>query len=136
MSITESFFDDRLLEEIELELGPTRSPSIAAMWDDAAIGATGSWSDRRQRYKRWLGLNPNWQFVEDLAEARNAVAHGVGSLTRRQLRNASQTTTSLSRIGINLTGNRLTYDDSTLRAIANRCIERISEVDELVENRP
>ena len=85
ISITESFCAVRLTEYVENVVDITAHSISSLIWETAAIDATGSWSRQKDAYKKWLGLSPNWKNVEGFIEARNAVAHGLGTLTRRQV---------------------------------------------------
>ena len=70
--------------------------SIDSVWEDAAVRGTNT----------WLGVNQDWKVVERLAEARIAVAHGLGTLTRRQVRNEQSIREKLRLAGISLHGKR------------------------------
>jgi hypothetical protein len=86
LSVTESFASGLLVREIEKAAARAQSASIDYIWDDAAIKGTSTWAEQKDAYSNWLGVKEDWKVVERLAEARNAVAHGLGTLTRRQLR--------------------------------------------------
>lgn len=114
LSITESFSSQLLLREIDKAATRARSASIDRIWDDAAIRGTSTWREQKDAYANWLGIKEDWTVVERLAEARNAVAHGLGTLTRRQLRNEASVRDKLKKAGIALTGIRIVLSDLSL----------------------
>lgn len=136
LSITEAFCVDRLLDQVELAVAPDRHPSAAGAWDDAAIGATRSWNNQKRAYKQWLGVGPSWTPIEHLAHARNAVAHGLGALTRQQLRDVDSVIAKLKLVGIPVQSERVVLSDSSLATAAMICREFIRELDLAVQNRP
>jgi hypothetical protein len=136
LSITESFTSQLLLREIDKAAARARSASIDSVWDDAAIRGTNSWHDQRDAYRKWLGVKEDWKVVERLAEARNAVAHGLGTLTRRQLSNEDGVRTKLKAAGITLTGIRIVLSDAALASAAADCRDLIQRIDLAVQARP
>jgi len=136
LSITESFCAERLLVEVEQVVSPPRSQTVANLWDDAAVMATKGWDDQKRAYKQWLGVEPDWKPVDRLAEARNAVAHGLGSLTRRQRRNAQSAKAKIEEAGIAMAGDQVALSDEALATAAAACRRVIEEVDLAVQQRP
>lgn len=136
LSITESFTSQLLLGEIDKAVARARSASIDSIWDDAAIKATNTWREQKEAYINWLGIKEDWKVVERLAEARNAVAHGLGTLTRRQLRNEAKVRSKLKEAGITLTGLRIILSDDALASAAAGCRDLIRRVDLAVQARP
>src|SRR5205814_199240 len=101
-----------LLREVDKVTARARSAAIDSLWDDASVRGTNSWKEQQESYRDWLGVTENWTAVERLAEARNAVAHGLGTLTRRQLRKEASVRDKLKKAGILLTGIRIVLSDS------------------------
>ena len=114
LSITESFASELLLREVDKVTARARSAAVDSMWDEAAVRGTNSWKEQQDAYRDWLGVTEKWTAVERLAEARNAVAHGLGTLTRRQLRKEASVRDKLKKAGIPLTGIRIVLSDSAL----------------------
>jgi hypothetical protein len=129
-----------LLDAVEELVEPSRNQSVSHVWDRAAIGATSGWKEQKLAYKEWLGVKlaaTDWKRVEQLAEARNAVAHGLGTLTRRQLRNEQAVHPALKAVGISLDDNDfIVLSDQVLLDAANACRDFIQRLDEAVQNRP
>jgi hypothetical protein len=73
--------------------------------------ADSSWPEHIAAWKRWHGITlrdaPNFHRFETFIEARNAIMHGLGSLTLRQQPEASQLRSSMRKVGITLAGNDL-----------------------------
>lgn len=136
MSITESFAAQLLLREVDKAAARAASASIDSVWEDAAIKGTNSWREQKVAYKNWLGVDTDWQAVEGLAEARNAVAHGLGTLTRRQLRNKQSVRAKLKRAGISMVGIRIVLSDAALASAAADCRDLMHRIDLAVQARP
>jgi hypothetical protein len=136
LSITESFASQLLLREIDKAAARAQSVSIDRIWEDAAVRGTSGWSDQEKAYKDWLGVKIDWKAAERLAEARNAVAHGLGSLTRRQLRNEGSVRYKLTQAGITLVGIRIVLSDAALLSAASDCRDLIHRLDLAVQSRP
>jgi hypothetical protein len=133
ISVTESFCAERLLNEVEPVVDPSRHKSVSAIWERAAIGATNSWSDQKLALRDWLGIRletSDWRPVEQLVEARNAIAHGLGTLTRRQLRNQEAVRLALADAGIALNShNEVVLTDQALKRSVESCRHLISAYD-------
>ncbi len=136
LSITESFAAQLLLGEVDKAAARAASVAIDNVWDDAAIRATSSWKEQKEAYKNWLGVDTDWKVVERLAEARNAVAHGLGTLTRRQLRKEQSVRYKLKSAGISMVGIRIVLSDAALASAAAGCRDLIHRVDLAVQARP
>ncbi|TFH70621.1 hypothetical protein [Cellulomonas sp. HD19AZ1] len=135
-SITEAFCADRLIDEVEAEMDLPTAQRLLELWQSAAINATSSWKSQRDHYKDWLGIRGiSWDFVMGVATARNSIAHGLGSLTRMQLKSRKSTETQLKNASIALAGDRVLIDASSLRSIATGCIAHLLAVDEAVSTR-
>lgn len=135
LSITESFASQLLLQEIDKVAVRARSTTIDRIWDDAAIRGTSTWNEQKDSYANWLGVKVDWKVVERLAEARNAVAHGLGTLTRRQLRKEASVRSKLKEGGIELAGIRIILSDAALSSAASDCRDLIYRLDLAVQTR-
>lgn len=135
VSIAESFCAARLLACAESTLPAGTGPVVAVLWEDAALEATKTWESQKQAFRKWFDVKPDWTRVDGLAEARNAIAHGLGTLTRRQLKSRQSTLTKLDRTGICLAGDRLILTDGDLSRAAAICRDIITEVDGLLLTR-
>ncbi len=135
LSITEAFAAEMLSEEVDRAVGDSRNATAAKVADDAIIRATGTWQDQKQSYKEWLAINEDWKAVERLAHARNAVAHGLGKLTRRQMRKEQSVKDQLKAAGITVVDNRIVLSDESLTEAAFACREFIERLDRAIQSR-
>lgn len=134
-SITEAFCVDALIEAAE-ELGqPGSSTTMQTIWEESVINATRSWPAQQKAYKDWLDLKIKWETIDAMATARNAIAHGLGALTRRQLRKPHLAKTQLARLDIGLNGSDLILSDQSVRGLAHKCRDFILDLDSQLATR-
>ena len=136
LSITESFTAELMTTAVDSAVSRAGSAAVNKIWEDAAIRGTDSWNAQRDAYRNWLGVTVDWSAAERLAEARNAVAHGLGSLTRRQLRNEQGVKARLQAAGIDVQGDSLVLSDAALASAAAACRDLIHRVDRATQSRP
>lgn len=141
LSITEGFTGDTLLRHAE-PLARTSFHAVAvAVYDDAAIAAVRDWSAMRGAYKRWLEVKwaeSEYKPVSTLADARNAVVHGLGTLTRKQISGDAsglRTRLTAARATVGADDSLLLPEEFIVKA-AETCRRFIKHVDELVQGRP
>ena len=134
VSITESFCARLLLEAGEASVRPATNPIVSILWDRASVDATGTWEAQRDAFKKWFGVTPDWQALDSWATIRNAIAHGLGVLTRRQLQNRTSTLAKIHRVGVTVADNRLVLTDDDLRNAARACRDLIVELDAAAPN--
>ncbi|MFW5469532.1 hypothetical protein ACOCJ4_05740 [Knoellia sp. CPCC 206435] len=104
-------------------------PVRGKVWEQVAIDVTRTWEAQKDAFKKWHTISPNWLQIEGLAEARNAVAHGLGTLTRRQQKGRSSTMTKINRTGIAVTNDQIVLEERDLLAAAKACRDLILEID-------
>lgn len=110
VAIADEFTLGLLIDLTEAKLPTDRR--VALLWDRFEERHTDTWE---QRFSSWEGLHqitvsafPNYSPLWGYIEARNALVHGLGALTRKQLRTRSRCLGRLSSARIHLTGDRLT----------------------------
>ncbi|AMB41643.1 MULTISPECIES: hypothetical protein [Paenarthrobacter] len=133
ISITEAFCADRLLELAEDEVSPGGNAIRTLIWEKASTSAVSTWSGIQDAYKNWYEIKPSWTRVNQLIEVRNAIAHGLGQLTRIQRNKRASTTTKIALANIDLNGDNIVLEEANLVNVRNACIALISEIDELVQ---
>lgn len=133
LSVTEAFASDLLSRKIDQALAGASNPAATKIADEAVIRGTNGWADQERAYKDWLGVKEDWKAVDRLAEARNAVAHGLGKLTRRQMRNEQSVKDKLKAVGIIVVDNRVVLSDEILAAAASACRDFIERLDLAVQ---
>jgi hypothetical protein len=118
MSIVEAFTAEALALRLERQVPAPRTKVLDDVYSSAEDVAIGSWPSMVRYYGQWLGIKitqgacPAWRQVEAMTNARNAVAHGVGELTRRMARK------DLRQLG---------YDLATIDIVIVKGAVRISE---------
>lgn len=138
LSITEAFAADLLAREVEQTFEALSSEVLTAAVDDSLISATNTWSDQRKAYNRWLKIGKpsvDWGPIERLADARNAIAHGLGELTRRQKQSGTSIPDKLLNAGIVVEGGRVVLTDENLLDAAQTCRDFIESLDHAVQTR-
>jgi hypothetical protein len=126
VSITEAHIVGELVKRIEPHAPPPRTSILDDIYNAAEDQAISSWPKIAESYKRWIHINlnkyPDWKKIEAALDARNAIAHGVGQLTRRQSRkNQSELEASLKSININVRGARLDISEIAIKEMAAVC---------------
>ncbi len=132
ISITEAFCVDRLLDLAETDVDPGGSPIRDLIWKKASSSAVSTWSSIQDSYKSWYSLQPAWTKLNELVEVRNAIAHGLGQLTRLQ-RAKPGTATKIGQAGIRLSGDRVILEEADLENAHRACLQLVSEVDQLIQ---
>lgn len=135
LSITEAFASDMLSREVDRAVAVGRNLTATKVAEEAIIRGTSTWSDQKKSYKDWLDINEDWKAVERLAEARNSAAHGLGKLTRRQLRNEQGVKSRLHAAGIIVKDNTVMLSDESLAQAAAACRDFIERLDRALQAR-
>ncbi|MEV3966416.1 hypothetical protein AB0M34_37095 [Nocardia sp. NPDC050193] len=138
LSITEAFAADLLAREVEQTFESLSSEVLTAAVDDSLISASNTWDSQRQAYKNWLKVGKptvDWTPIDRLADARNAIAHGLGELTRRQKNSRTSIPAKLLNAGITVEDGRLVLTDQNLLDAAQACRDFIESLDHAVQNR-
>jgi hypothetical protein len=115
-SIIEAFAVEEIVLRVEPNFPAPRNVVVESVYVDAENKALATWSSIQEHYKQWLQItfsqsDGRWNNVKSLVEARNAIAHGVGELTRRQSRSRSlaNTVRDLGVLGISVGANGSLY---------------------------
>lgn len=102
-------------------LVPQVHPILEELWDRAEREAD-TWSGQERAWKAWHGVDlaraPDYKDLRGVIEARNAIVHGLGLLTQRQLRGkdgGKKSTDALRRVGIRVNARRLVLNDDAMR---------------------
>lgn len=135
VAITESFVHERLGRHVESHLGTLNLPPISLVVDEALVNAAMNWNNAQRAYREWIEVKLPYSEIEGLVEARNAIAHGLGTLTRKQKQKRIPRVAKLAEVGIAIDGDRLVITEDQLDIAKQRCATFILEVDELVTGR-
>lgn len=105
---------------------PGKHPIVIEARDRAELKAESSWPTHISAWKEWHKINlhtaPEFSKLLSFIEARNAIMHGLGQLTRRQLKAEplSSLAGRLKKIGVTLNGTQLIFGKS--------CVGRCADV--------
>ncbi|WP_148306838.1 hypothetical protein [Nocardia nova] len=139
MSITEAFAVDLLAESVEA-WASSAEVEVQTVWRTTVESALMSWPKIKEAYAKWLKAGPpviNWDPVLGFVEARNAVAHGLGNLTRLQRKNRSKTISTLGHGKIKLdAADAVELDEVVLKRAADECRMFIETLDAVVQFAP
>lgn len=109
VSIAEEFSVALLVELTEARL-PTDA-RVATLWERYVERETDTWE---QRFGSWASLHqivftsfPKYSPLRGFIEARNAIMHGLGTLTRKQLKNPQKAIGRLNAARVGVVSNRL-----------------------------
>jgi hypothetical protein len=135
-SIVEAHVADELVQRFEPHAAPPRTAILDDVYVRAEDNAIGSWPKMVEHYGRWLDIKitqrrcPSWRRIEAMTNARNAVAHGLGELTRRMARKGKdQLQRDLATLGITIVGNAIDISEDSLRHTAAASREFIEWLD-------
>ena len=109
------------------------------LWAGALSRAEGAWKSHVAAWKTWHGLNvgdaPAYERLGAFIEARNAVMHGVGQLTRLQTQRdgGARVIQKLGSVGIVLNGTRLVIVPSVLQTCAATAKEYVLWLDAAIQ---
>lgn len=136
-SIVESYVAGELVSRIERHAPQPRSSILDDIYTRAEDSALASWPKLRDHYGRWLEIKingstcPSWPRIETMTNVRNAIAHGLGELTRRMARkNLSQLQRDFATIDVQIVGSALVLSEDALWSSAFTAREFINWLDE------
>ncbi|MDP8910417.1 MAG: hypothetical protein M3N47_15160 [Chloroflexota bacterium] len=120
VAIAEEFSIGRFVDAIEPLLP---SDAIVSSLSEAELDRSGeSWHKRNALWKTYKSVNvttfPQDKELQAYIQARNAITHGLGGLTRRQIRRRAATAAELRHANIALRGNALLLGAADVEACA------------------
>lgn len=93
--------------------------------------ASSSWESRKNAFNLYhgiaLGACAKFSDVSSAVQVRNAIAHGLGSLTKRQQN--PKDIAKIESIGVRLRGRALVIDSVALNRCVNSCTQFVEDVD-------
>jgi len=111
------------------------------LWQRATSRAEGTWNAHREAWLAWHDLRlvdaPDYERLDGFVEARNAVMHGLGQLTRLQTQRdgGRATAAKLRAVGIILNGKKLVILPTVLDTCAATARGFIEWLDAEIRNR-
>jgi hypothetical protein len=131
IAIAEEFSVARFVDAIEILL--PSDPIVAALWEAELDRSGDTWPKRNLLWKKYLNVKvtgfPHHKKLQGFIQVRNSITHGLGSLTRRQLRSRTATAEQLGDADVRLHGDSLTIDASHVEACATTVKEFVSWLD-------
>lgn len=135
VSIVEHFAVRTTAEKLRSAL-PTEPRVLADVLADATRRIEARWSDRLALWRDWFGINASasadFNRVLAFVDARNAILHGRGSLTRQQLCNDAgrSVISKLASVGIPVNLGRLQIDRNAVALCARSANKAIVWLDD------
>jgi hypothetical protein len=136
-AVAEQFSHALLIEASERQIDLTH-PFRLELWKKAEQQAEGAWPEHIEAWKRWHNVRlrecPMFSRFDAFVEARNAIMHGLGNLTRRQLRKdgGRSLKEQLAKVGIQVQGTRLVVTPSSVKLSAEVSRDFIAWLDQAV----
>lgn len=131
VSVTEAALDTLGVELTSKDV-PNPGSVITLLMLEKELASTSSWAVRRKAFKRHhhLDIHKCARFgeVEGAIEVRNAIAHGLGRLTTRQVQSA-ETAKLLQRVNVSIVNGFVELRAGHLRECADYCFDFLSDVD-------
>lgn len=128
-------FSRRLLVGITEPQVPQDRQVLKLLWARAEDQAEGSWPEHLKAWKEWhrvpLAEEGIYQDLRPFVDARNAIMHGAGELTRKQRRGNQEASLrgAWKNIGIDLLGTRLIVHDKAVTKCADACKAFVKNLD-------
>jgi hypothetical protein len=128
------FAGEHLLDMAEQQL-PAHE-LVMRVWEERTPRILRDWTNRRSAWKELFDVKwsyRNWNELQGFLTARNIIAHGLGRLTRSQLRRGkirSGVLGQLGAAGLRLDGHRLILDDSGVERCGRRVKHFIAWLDD------
>ena len=131
VSITEAAVD-ALAVELTAQSVPQIDEVVRRLMLEKELSATGTWRARRSAYKRHhnidLGKCAEFKRLEGAIEVRNAIAHGLGKLTTRQV-HSRETAPKLGQINVNVVNGFVALGPNHVEECASYCREFLLSLD-------
>jgi len=127
VAIAEEYSRALLVAGSEASMDPTMRLMLDLWNKDGRRRAEGPWPQHREAWKQWYDIDftdcPDWLAVATFNEARNAIMHGLGRLTPRQLRKdgGKAIVEACALVGIVVRAGTLLISDSALVECARAC---------------
>lgn len=130
MSITEAYVDTVLAAELTGQV-PLPNTLVRRLLDDRIEDASRGWNDRKD-----LGILvgvrvtdfPAWSRVDTAIDVRNAIAHGLGRLTRLQTKDG-KVATALRQHGVQIDGRDLRLSAKNITDCKELCLGFVKWLD-------
>lgn len=130
VSIVEAYLD-LVSEELFARKTLDLDPAITVMSDAILERATRNWDERKTCFTRHHGFKlqecSKWSLIDSAIEVRNAIAHGLGNLTRQQI--AGNKIRKMQQSKIRVHGSRIIVTAASITNLLNASLDFIGSVD-------
>ena len=120
VAIAEEFSIGRFVDVIEALLPADQL--VSALWDAELDRSSDTWGRRNTLWKRYRSVDISAFALRDplegFIEARNSIAHGLGDLTRKQLRRRASAIEKLRRANVGVQGTGVVIADTDVEHCA------------------
>jgi hypothetical protein len=120
--ITSSLFRERITTQNDL---------MQRLVINAELKASTTWYDRKNALSNYhqirVGEFDRWYELDAGIEVRNAIAHGLGQLTRRQRQSKAES--KVSQIGVIVRDGSIVIDNHSLKRCRDVCINFVCYLD-------
>jgi hypothetical protein len=133
-------FSHGLLVECSEPIVPQTHPLLEKLWSLAEAKAD-TWHGQEEAWSEWHGIvvakQQKYKNLRPLIEARNAVVHGLGELTRRQIRKdgGMAVKSQLASVGILTRGREIVISDAAMKACVDAARDFITWLDHETQSR-
>lgn len=137
VSIVEAYIDS-LSTSLFADHGRSRDSLFERLAAIAQEQSENSWEARRSNFKAHHGVGlgdmKTYSDIERAVVVRNAIAHGLGALTKRQ-RNPKDRA-KVQQVGVQLSDDRIVIPEAALDKLRSSAVLFIRDVDEALPHRP
>ena len=131
VSAAEAFSLARITGLAHQEL-PGYPDLVWQLWERAVARVESTWENQAQAWKEWYGVGlaaaPEYRTLRPWIQARNAVMHGLGEMTRRQRKTATGLK-ELQQAGISVVGGTVLLGRSEVEGCAMSAVMFIEWLD-------
>ncbi|WP_156213284.1 hypothetical protein [Lentzea aerocolonigenes] len=135
VSIVEAYVDS-LSGHLFRQKVAGHEPTLRLLVADAELRASNTWNERKSAFSRYHSFSietfGRWSEFDAAIDVRNSIAHGLGSLTRRQ--RDQKTRAKIRSIGAILIDDHVVLSVAVLDQCYSICRELILYVDSQVES--
>jgi hypothetical protein len=130
ISIVEAYVDTLSAQLLRQDL-PIADTLVRKMLQYIELRTSVTWEERRTAFEHFhgirLGEQARWSELDAGIQVRNAIAHGLGTLTPRQ--RTKSLVTKLAQIKVGLRDGSVIITDISLRHCRDVCVDFVSGLD-------
>lgn len=130
VSVCEEYCQAALSEFVEVGVGGNETGR--QLWDEVLGRLFLSWEAHLGMWARWgveVFKAPQYKEFAGLIDARNAAVHGLGALTRVQLRKEAKVVAAIQASGLTVSGGRIELTEDSLNECRTRSAAFIRYLD-------